>query len=253
MASGERIVLITGAASGIGAATCRRLAAPGTRLLLHTRRNAASLDAVAAAARAAGSEVATELGDLADPAVPARLVTAAVAAFGGLDQIVANAGFAQRGGIADGTLDDLVQAERCMPDAFFAMARAAMDPLRASGWGRVVAVSSFVVHAFTEDPKFATTAAAKAAMEALAKTLAVEMAPHGVTVNCIAPGFTAKDATGHSAMSEEARARSIAGRVPLGRIGTPDDMAGAIRFLLSRDAAYITGQTLHVDGGLTLA
>lgn len=193
------------------------------------------------------------LGDLADPKVPVKLVETALSQFGGLDQIVANAGFAQRGGVADGTLEDLVMAERCMPDAFYLMVQAALKPLGESDWGRVVAVSSFVAHAFSEEPKFATTAAAKAAIEALAKTLAIELAPEGVTVNCIAPGFTAKDATGHSAMSEEARVKAITGRVPLGRIGTPDDMAAAVEFLLSRDAAYITGQTIHVDGGLTLA
>jgi len=252
MANDERIVLITGAASGIGAAACRHLAGPGTRLLLHTRKNDAALQSVAEAARTAGSDVATALGDLADPDVAPGLVEAAVSKHGGLDQIVANAGFAQRGGIADVTIDDLVEAERCMPDAFFLLAKTAMPHLQASDWGRVVLVSSFVAHAYSEAPKFATTAAAKAAMEALAKTFATEMAPHGVTVNSVAPGFTAKDESGHSAISEEDRAKATRGRVPLGRIGTPDDMAGAIRFLLSRDADYITGQTIHVDGGLTL-
>lgn len=252
MTDQQRIVLITGAASGIGAAACRHLAGPDTKLLLHTRKNEASLEAVADAARAAGAEAVTQLGDLIDPEVPGRLVGAAVEAFGGLDQIVANAGFAQRGGIHDVSLDDLVQAERCMPDAFFLFAKAALPHLEQSQWGRVVAVSSFVAHAFSDDPKFITTGAAKAAMEAIAKSLAIDLAPAGVTVNCVAPGFTSKDATGHSAMSEESRSESVKGRVPLGRIGTPDDIGAAIRFLLSHDASYITGQTLHVDGGLTL-
>ncbi|MBT5051268.1 MAG: SDR family oxidoreductase [Rhodospirillaceae bacterium] len=252
MSEQQRIILITGAASGIGAAACRHVAGPGVRLLLHTRKNEAALQSVAEAARAAGAEAVTQLGDLTDPDVPGSLVAAAVDAFGGLDQIVANAGFAQRGGINDVGIDDLIQAERCMPDAFFLFAKAAITHLESSAWGRVVAVSSFVAHAFSDDPKFTTTGAAKAAMEALAKSLAIDLAPAGVTVNCVAPGFTSKDATGHSAMSEESRAKSVSGRVPLGRIGTPDDIGAAIRFLLSRDASYITGQTLHVDGGLTL-
>lgn len=252
MTDQQRIVLITGAASGIGAAACRHIAGPGAKLLLHTRKNEAALKSVAEAAQSAGAEAVTQLGDLTDPDVPARLVGGAVEAFGGLDQIVANAGFAQRGGIHDVGLDDLVQAERCMPDAFFLFAKAALPHLEKSSWGRIVAVSSFVAHAFSDDPKFMTTGAAKAAMEAIARSLAIDLAPAGVTVNCVAPGFTAKDATGHSAMSEEARAKSVSGRVPLGRIGTPDDMGAAIRFLLSQEASYITGQTLHVDGGLTL-
>jgi 3-oxoacyl-[acyl-carrier protein] reductase len=253
MAQENRVVLITGAASGIGAAACRHLAEPGTKLLLHTRKNEAALQAVSEVARAAGAEIAMSLGDLADPDVAPRLVEKAVADFGALDQIVANAGFAQRGGIIEGTLDDLIAAERCMPDAFFLLAKTAIPYLKESSWARIVVVSSFVAHAFSEEPKFATTAAAKAAMEALAKTFAIEMAPHNVTINCVAPGFTAKDPTGHSAMSEEGRADVAKNRVPLRRIGTPDDMAGAIRFLLSHDASYITGQTIHVDGGLTLA
>lgn len=252
MTDQKRIILITGAASGIGAAACRHVAGPDTRLLLHTRKNDSALQDVAEAARAAGAEAITQLGDISDPHVPGRLVAAAVEGFGGLDQIVANAGFAQRGGIHDVGLEDLVLAERCMPDSLFQFAKAASSHLEKSPWGRIVAVSSFVAHAYSDDPKFITTAAAKAAMEAIAKSLAVDLAPSGVTVNCVAPGFTSKDATGHSAMSEESRAKSVTGRVPLGRIGTPDDMGAAIRFLLSKDASYITGQTLHVDGGLTL-
>jgi NAD(P)-dependent dehydrogenase (short-subunit alcohol dehydrogenase family) len=212
MANQQRVVLITGAASGIGAAACRHVAGPDTRLLLHTRKNDDALQSVAEAARAAGSDVVTHLGDLADPDLPGALVAATVDAHGTLDQIVANAGFAQRGGFDDVGIDDLLAAERCMPDAFFQFGKAAIPHLRSSAWGRVVVVSSFVAHAFSDDPKFATTGAAKAAMEALAKSLAVDLAPDNVTVNCVAPGFTAKDGTGHSAMSEESRAKSVQGR-----------------------------------------
>lgn len=251
MAGNDRIVLITGAASGIGAAACRRIAGRGTKLLIHARQNQAGLDAVADAARKAGSEVATALGDLTEPDVPARLINATVREFGSIDQIVSNAGFAQRGTI-DSNIDQLTRAERGMPEAFFRMASTALPYLEKSACGRVVAVSSFVAHVFAADGLFAVTAAAKAAMEALAKTLAVQLAPSGATVNCIAPGYTKKDATGHSALSDDAWTKA-ARKIPMGRIGTPDDAAGLIAFLLSDDAGFITGQTIHVDGGLTLA
>jgi len=247
-----RIVLITGAASGIGAATARRIAGPGTRLLLHSRGNRGGLEAVAAEAKAAGADVVIELGDLTDAGLPARLVEASIAAFGGLDQIVANAGFADRRVLGDVDVEALIKAEHGMIEAFFRLLTAAMPHLEQSDRGRVVAVSSFVAHVFAAGGLFPVTAAAKAAIEALAKTLAVQIAPSGATVNCVAPGYTRKDATGHSALSDDAW-KAAAARSPMGRIGTPDDAAGLIAFLLSDEAGFITGQTIHVDGGLTLA
>ncbi len=248
----DRIVLITGAASGIGAAAARKIAGPGVSLLLHSRGNRDGLEAVAASAREAGAEAETVLGDLIDPETPERLVAAAVEAFGGLDQIVANAGFADRRKLGEVDIEALSRAEHGMIEAFFRMVTAAMPHLEKSGCGRVVAVSSFVAHVFAADGLFPVTAAAKAAIEALAKSLAVQLAPSGATVNCVAPGYTKKDATGHSALSDDAWAAAAA-KSPMGRIGTPEDAAGLIAFLLSDDASFITGQTIHVDGGLTLA
>lgn len=141
MKNPQRVVLITGAASGIGAAVCRLIAGDGTKLLIHARHNQAGLDTVAAAARKVGSDVATKLGDLTDPDVPVDLITAAIEAFGTVDQIVSNAGFAQRG-VIDDNIENLARAERGMPEAFFRLANAAMPYLEKSDCGRVVAVSS---------------------------------------------------------------------------------------------------------------
>ncbi len=247
----SRTVLITGGASGIGAATARRLAAPGVRLLLHTRKSADGLEAVAAEARSAGAEVATVMADLGDAGAGAALVARAVETFGGLDQIVANAGFAQAGSVTDGNRAALDAGLAAMPGAFLDLAAAAAEPLRASDHGAVVAVSSFVAQVFDGDRPFAVTAAAKGALEALVKALARELADAGVTVNAVAPGYTRKEASGHSALGNDAWKRAAA-RTPTGRLTEPDEVAALVCFLLSADARQITGQVMRVDGGLSL-
>ena len=246
-----RVILITGAATGVGAATARRLAAPGVSLLLHTRRNEAGLAGVAEEARAKGAIVQTGLGDLADPATPAALVAGAVQHFGRLDAVIANAGFADRTAAADLTDEAFARSTEPMMAGFLRLARAAAPHLRAGTDPRIVAVSSFVAHAYRPGfPLFPASAAAKAGLEALVKALAIELAP-AITVNAVAPGFVRKDAGAHVALSLQGM-QDRAQWVPLGRIAEPADIAAAIAFLAGPDAAYITGQVLHVDGGLVI-
>lgn len=254
MSEASRVVLITGAGSGIGAALARRLAAPGVALMLHARGADAEarerLEAVSVRCADAGAECATHFGDLAERDVARGLIEAAATRFGALDQMVSNAGHAQRQRVDTLDRESLEHAFAAMPGALAALVAHGSPWLERSGRGRIVAVSSFVAHRYRADMPFAATAAAKAAVESLARTAAAELAPHGVTVNCVAPGYTAKD-RGPSPENAPVWQRA-AEATPLGRVAEPADIAALIAFLLSDEARHITGQTIHIDGGLTL-
>ncbi|HET6185067.1 MAG TPA: SDR family oxidoreductase [Acetobacteraceae bacterium] len=245
-----RVVLVTGAASGIGAAICRALAGPGVGLAVHTRRNRERAEAVAAAAREVGAQACVLLGDLAEARTAPALIEQAADRFGRLDVLVSNAGFADRTPVS--LLDDttFAHSHEAIAAAFFRLARAAIPRLKEGRDARIVAVSSFVAHVFRPGvPVFAASAAAKAALEALVRALAMDLAPAGVTVNGVVPGFIRKDEGAHAAVPPERLAQQQAA-IPLGRIGLPNEVAAAVAFLASPAAGYITGHMLAVDGGL---
>ncbi|HEY0526324.1 MAG TPA: SDR family NAD(P)-dependent oxidoreductase [Stellaceae bacterium] len=248
-----RGIVVTGASSGIGAEVCRRLAGPGQAVLVHARKNREGAERTAEAVRAAGGEASVLLADIAEPGAAARVVEEAASRFGGVDVLVSNAGFADRRPFGELTGADLAASVAAVQTAFFELVTAALPHLRragAAGYGRVVAVSSFAAHVFRPDVQlFPASAAAKAGVEAMVKALAVQLAPDGVTVNAVAPGFTRKDAGAHTAL-DEARWRQVVERIPLGRLGRPEDAAAAVAWLVSEEAGYVTGQVLHVDGGL---
>jgi NAD(P)-dependent dehydrogenase (short-subunit alcohol dehydrogenase family) len=228
------------------------MAGPGTAMMIHTRRNRDGAEGVARQVREAGGEAEVALGDLADAAVAPTLLETMLARFGGCDVLVSNAGFADRTGFADLTDRALTASTDAIQGAFFRLAQAALPALRGARDGRVIAVSSFVAHAFRTDlTAFPASAAAKAGLEALVRALAVELGPSGVTVNAVVPGFIRKDTGAHRAIPPAALVAQTA-RVPLGRIGLPEDVAAVVAFLASAGAGYVTGQAIHVDGGLVI-
>jgi 3-oxoacyl-[acyl-carrier protein] reductase len=239
-----RVALVTGAGRNIGRAIALDLADGGAAVVVNARANREEADAVAAEITAAGGRAVVALGDVTDTKAVAAMVVMAVDTFGRLDILVNNAAirrempFAEMDFAAWRTVLDV-----CLDGAFHC-ARAALPALRASGQGTIVNIGGLTGHSGAANRAHVVTA--KAGLAGFTRALAHDLAPDGITVNLVAPGLI-------DTARATARPHHRGGRRTLvGREGTPEEVAAAVRFLAGPRARYITGQTLHVNGGAYL-
>ncbi|NJS15057.1 MAG: 3-oxoacyl-[acyl-carrier-protein] reductase [Sphingopyxis sp.] len=236
--------LVTGASGGIGGAIAHALVAQGARLAV-----SGSNDAKLAAFRNSlgGDHVAVPC-NLSDGAAVDALVPAAVEALGGkLDILINNAGVTRDNLLMRMKDEEWQDVIRVNLEAAFRLARAAAKPMMKARHGRIISITSVV--GATGNPGQANYAASKAGLVGMSKAMAQELASRGITVNCVAPGFIA------SAMTDslpEAQKDALNARIPMGRMGEGGDIGAAVVYLASREAGYVTGQTLHVNGGMAM-
>lgn len=239
--------LVTGASGGIGSAIARALHAQGAEIALAGTRTPV-LDALAAElGRGAGARAHPLTADLADPEAADKLLRDAEAAMSRVDILVNNAGITRDALALRMKNEDWQAVIDLNLTAAFRLTRAALRGMVRRRHGRIVCITSGV--GVLGNPGQANYAAAKAGMIGMAKSVAAEVASRGITVNCVAPGFITTAMT--EALSEEQTARATAA-VPIGRFGNADEVAAAVVYLASAEAAYVTGATLHVNGGLAM-
>lgn len=238
-----KTALVTGASGGIGGAIARALHGAGAKVLLHGTRRAA-LETLAASL---GERAYVAASDLGDPAAADSLIKSADEAMGQLDILVNNAGLTRDTLAMRMKDEDWQKVIDIDLSAGFRLSRAALRGMLRRRWGRIISITSVV--GTTGNAGQANYAAAKAGLVGMSKALAAEVAQRGITVNCVAPGFIATAMT--DVLTPEQKER-IATSIPMGRIGTPDEIACGALFLASDEARYITGQTLHINGGLAM-
>jgi 3-oxoacyl-[acyl-carrier protein] reductase len=238
-----KTALVTGASGGIGGAIARALKMQGARLALSGTR----VDALQTLADELGEGTAVLPCDLSDAAACAGLVGQAEAALGQVDILVNNAGLTRDSLALRMKDEDWELVLRVNLGSAFRLSRAALRGMMKRRWGRIVGITSVV--GVIGNPGQANYAASKAGMIGMTKSLAMEVASRGITVNCIAPGFIETAMTG---ALDEGQKEKLLATIPSGRLGSVDDVAAGAAFLASEEAGYVTGQTLHVNGGMAM-
>jgi 3-oxoacyl-[acyl-carrier protein] reductase len=237
-----RLALVTGASGGIGGAIAKALAESGAKVALSGTR----VEALEAAAKEIPNSVVVPC-NLSDAAATSELVAKAEEALGGLDILVSNAGLTRDGLLMRMKDEDWETVLSVNLGAYFRLARAAMRGMMKRRHGRIIGITSVV--GVTGNPGQTNYAASKAGMIGFTKSLAQEVASRNITVNCIAPGMIA---TAMTDVLKDDQKEALLKAIPAGRLGTGPDIAAAAVYLASEESAYVTGQTLHVNGGMAM-
>lgn len=238
-----KTALVTGASGGIGGAIARSLYAAGAQLALSGTR----VEALEALRADLGERAHCVPADLSGAEAAKELVARTDEACGQVDILVNNAGLTRDQLAMRMSDDDWQTVIDVNLTAGFRLSRAVLRGMMKRRWGRIVAITSVV--GATGNPGQANYAASKAGMVGMTKALAAEVAGRGITVNCLAPGFIATPMT--DVLNDDQRA-AILSRVPVGRLGDPADIAAGVRYLASEEASYVTGHTLHINGGMAM-
>lgn len=238
-----KVVLVTGAGRGLGAASAERLAQDGWDVVVHYRASAEGAQTVATSVKAFGQRAIIAKADVARWDEVQAMVETTMREMGRLDAIVSNAGVYKRGSVPETDMSDWHEALDVNLTGSWYVVKAALPYLPEGA--RIVTLASILGAMGSKHG--AHYAASKGGVIAMTKSLAKELAPRGILVNCIAPGAIETDMIAKDAPEERAKRER---QIPLGRVGQPHEIAGVVSFLLGPDASYLTGQVLHVNGGL---